>query len=239
MQLVVRRTFWDVEEEWPATEGRCRFYSESYAMSPTYHSEFSCRGAGDGEVVSKLAKVQGKSSVCSWSTMAESTDSWSDLSSCMDDFDHDSSSRLDEQTTLILEGLPTTLSRMELVDMIADAGFASLCDFVYLPYDLITKATVGHAYINLVNSDVVVTFWQAFDGYRRWLVPCTEACQLKFNTTFQGHAECVEKFRNSQLMHKSVSDEFKPMLFNGGVQVSFPAPTKLIRAPRPRNARKP
>jgi len=39
-------------------------------------------------------------------------------------------------------------------------------------------------------------------------------------------------------MHKSVSEDFQPMLFNGGVQVSFLAPTKLVRAPRPRQARK-
>lgn len=238
MQLVVRHTFWDVEEEGPAIEGRCRFYSDSFAIRPTDHVEVSRRGADGGEVASKFAKMPGVPSVCSWSTLAESTDSWSDMSSCMDDLDHDGSSQPDERTTVMLEGLPTTLSRSELVDMIAEAGFASLCDFVYLPYDLLTKASVGHAYINLVNSDALASFWQAFDGYRPVLVPCTGVWQLKFNSTFQGHAECVEKFRNSQLMHKSVSEEFKPMLFNGGVQVSFPAPSKLIRAPRPRHARK-
>jgi len=138
----------------------------------------------------------------------------------------------------VLEGLPLTLSKLELVDMIADAGLASLCDFVYLPYDLITKTSLGHAYINLVDADALASFWHAFNGYHQWLVPCAEVCQLKFNSTFQGRDECIEKFRNSQLMHKSVSEDFQPMLFNGGVQVSFPAPTKLVRAPRPRQARK-
>lgn len=240
MQLVVRHTFWDVEEEMPAMEGRCRFYSDSFAIRPTNPTQFSYRdgGGGGGDVLSKLTKMPGVPPVSSWSTLAESTDSWSDLSSCMDDSDRDSSSQPDERTTVILEGLPTNLSRLELVDMIAEAGCASLCDFVYLPYDLLSKASVGHAYINLVNSDALATFWQVFDGYQRWVVPSTDVCQLKFNSTFQGHAECVEKFRNSQLMHKSVPEEFKPLLFTGGVPVPFPAPTKMIRAPRPRHARK-
>jgi len=33
-------------------------------------------------------------------------------------------------------------------------------------------------------------------------------------------------------MHSSVPDEYKPVLFKGGVRIAFPAPTKAVKPMR-------
>lgn len=44
------------------------------------------------------------------------------------------------------------------------------------------------------------------------------------------------RYRDSPIMHGSVPDEFKPVIFEAGTgrRVDFPEPTKKLRAPRRR-----
>jgi hypothetical protein len=46
----------------------------------------------------------------------------------------------------------------------------------------------------------------------------------------------VERLRNSPVMHERVPEVYKPALFVNGLAVSFPAPTRRIRAPRGRRS---
>lgn len=48
----------------------------------------------------------------------------------------------------------------------------------------------------------------------------------------QGLEAHVERYRNSPVMHEDVPDTFKPVLFANGVRISFPLPTRKLRAPR-------
>ena len=41
----------------------------------------------------------------------------------------------------------------------------------------------------------------------------------------------VERYRNSPVMHRSVPDEYKPVIFKNGVRKNFPRPTKKVKAP--------
>merc|ERR1711916_258740 len=50
-----------------------------------------------------------------------------------------------------------------------------------------------------------------------------------------GVEDNIERYRNSPVMHEAVPAQYKPLLFDGGVPVAFPAPTKSIRFPRLRN----
>jgi len=45
---------------------------------------------------------------------------------------------------------------------------------------------------------------------------------------FEAH---IERYRNSGVMQRSVPVEFKPAIFNDGVQVAFPRPTKRLKKP--------
>jgi hypothetical protein len=49
-------------------------------------------------------------------------------------------------------------------------------------------------------------------------------------------AETVEQYRNGSIMHPSMSDDYKPMVFRGGRRVAFPQPTKPIQLPTRKGA---
>merc|ERR1711916_247075 len=66
-------------------------------------------------------------------------------------------------------------------------------------------------------------------------MPGRQRCHVRLNAPVQGLEDNVERYRNSPVMHEAVPAQYKPLLFDGGVPVAFPAPTKSIRFPRLRN----
>jgi len=140
-----------------------------------------------------------------------------------------------ERTTLMLRNVPNNYSRTTLVAMLDGEGFSGLYDFVYLPMDFNSGACLGYAFVNLVNAQVLPAFWQAFDGYARWVVPSRKVCRVGWSGPHQGLAAHVERYRNSPVMHPSVPDEYRPLLLANGWRVAFPGPSKATRAPRVRH----
>mmetsp|Transcript_77473 Transcript_77473/g.250693 ORF Transcript_77473/g.250693 Transcript_77473/m.250693 type:complete len:101 (+) Transcript_77473:106-408(+) len=62
-----------------------------------------------------------------------------------------------------------------------------------------------------------------------------EAWQASWSEPSRSIEEHVDRYRNSPVMHPSMPDEYKPVLFAGGKRQPFPAPTKAIRPPRIRH----
>lgn len=134
-------------------------------------------------------------------------------------------------TTVMLRNIPNNFTQSSIVELLNKNGFAGLYDFVYLPMDFNRNANLGYAFVNLVSSDAVENFWTTFNDYT-WEGPSKKVCGVTWSSPCQGLEEHIERYRNSPLMHESVPDEARPMLFRDGIQVSFPPPTKSIRAPR-------
>lgn len=142
-----------------------------------------------------------------------------------------------ERTTVMLKNLPKGLSRAMLLDLLDKKGFAKQCNFVYLPVEFTRRSCMGYAFVNFEHPPMVADFWSAFEGLIDWPVPSSKICRVTWSSPLQGLAEHVERFRNSPLMHSTVPDECRPILLRNGVRVTFPAPTKTLRAPRPRASR--
>jgi len=53
-----------------------------------------------------------------------------------------------------------------------------------------------------------------------------------WNDKCQGLSELVERYRNSPVMHASVPQECKPVIFLNGRTVKFPEPTQQIKPPK-------
>uniref|UniRef100_A0A7S2DTM2 Mei2-like C-terminal RNA recognition motif domain-containing protein n=1 Tax=Alexandrium andersonii TaxID=327968 RepID=A0A7S2DTM2_9DINO len=121
------------------------------------------------------------------------------------------------------------------MDLLDTEGFARKYDFLYLPIDFKSRACLGYAFINLVDSADVQRFWGRFDGYSKWVLPSKKVCHVSWSGPHQGLESHIERYRNSPVMHKSVPDEYKPVVFRDGVRVVFPSPTKTPRAPRIRH----
>lgn len=142
-----------------------------------------------------------------------------------------------ERTTVMLRHLPSSLTRDGLVELLRAHGFEGAFDFVYLPYDFKSHASLGYSFVNLTSPEEAQRFWQAFDGFADWGVPCSAAGSVCWSSMMQGYEAHVEKFRNSPVMHQAVPEEHRPLIFKSGVQVPFPGPTKKVKAPRVRPGR--
>merc|ERR1711900_80045 len=101
-----------------------------------------------------------------------------------------------------------------------------------------TAVNLGYAFVNLVSHSDALQFVERFHGFSSWACASQKVCEVSWANPNQGLCENVERYRNSPVMHESVPDAFKPRLFVNGLRIGFPPPTKRIRAPRIRPARR-
>jgi len=149
--------------------------------------------------------------------------------------DTDALVKIEASTSVMLWNLPNNYSRAIFLGMLDKEGFAGHYDFVYLPIDFTSHACLGYAVINLVDPALIPGFWNTFDGYSKWMIPSRKVCHVSWSSPHQGYQAHVEHYRNSPVMHESVPEAFKPIVFSGGKRIAFPAPTKTPKAPRSRH----
>ncbi|CAE7401304.1 TE1 [Symbiodinium pilosum] len=135
------------------------------------------------------------------------------------------------RTTVMLRNIPNNYSREMFLAMLDEQGFAGRYDFVYLPCDFYRQANLGYAFVNLVDAAAVDALWSVFDGFSAWSLPTAKVCQVSWSGPHQGFKAHVERYRNSPVMHRSVPDEYKPVIFKNGARKNFPRPTKKVKAP--------
>jgi hypothetical protein len=143
----------------------------------------------------------------------------------------------EKRTTVMMKNIPNNYTRDMFLAMLNGEGFEGLYDFVYLPCDFNRDANLGYAFINLISADVVEAFWNTFTGFSKWALPTAKVCQVSWSGPHQGLLAHVERYRNSPVMHKSVRDDYKPVIFASGVRQPFPSPTKKVQAPRKTSSR--
>jgi hypothetical protein len=141
----------------------------------------------------------------------------------------------DSRTTVMLRNLPNNYTRPMVLHLLDTEGFKGKYDFFYLPIDFKTNACLGYAFINLTSAAMVDTFWQTFDGFSRWVLPSRKVCGVTWSSPHQGLEAHVDRYRNSPVMHSSVPEEYRPLVFVGGQRVPFPGPTREPKAPRMRS----
>ena len=81
------------------------------------------------------------------------------------------------------------------------------------------------------HEEVANRLWATFDNFTSWSIPSTKVCQVSWSPK-QGFKVHVDRYKNSPVMHKSVPDEYKPVIFANGVKKRFPAPTIRIQHPK-------
>ncbi|CAE7570339.1 ML1 [Symbiodinium natans] len=136
------------------------------------------------------------------------------------------------RTTVMMRNLPNNYTRSMLLQLLDSHDFAGQYDFLYLPIDFTRKANLGYAFVNLVSEEAVAAFWKLFDGFSAWSFPSSKVCEVSWSGPKQGFKAHVDRYKNSPVMHKSVPDEYKPMIFVNGVRKKFPAPTIRIQHPK-------
>eukprot|EP00928_Gymnodinium_smaydae_P064848 TRINITY_DN480_c0_g3_i1.p1 TRINITY_DN480_c0_g3~~TRINITY_DN480_c0_g3_i1.p1 ORF type:complete len:466 (-),score=118.74 TRINITY_DN480_c0_g3_i1:80-1477(-) len=143
------------------------------------------------------------------------------------------------KTTVMLRNLPSGLTRSELLSILETRTFASAFDFVYLPIDFSSRRSLGYAFVNFLSPSDAARCWSVFDGFVDWERPAEKACEVMWGDPHQGLDAHIERYRNSPVMHDSVPDAWRPVLYRGGKRVAFPAPTKAVKAPKMRSRASP
>lgn len=139
---------------------------------------------------------------------------------------------LESRTTLMLRNLPSCFTRATVLKMLDQRGLAGLYNFVYLPIDFLSGAGLGYAFVNMVTSEDAEFAIQRLNGFDGWKGSTSnKVLDVCWSDPHQGIDMLIERYRNSRVMHSTVQDDYKPVLFSRGVRVPFPAPTKRVRPP--------
>jgi len=137
-----------------------------------------------------------------------------------------------ERTTVMLRNLPLHLSREGLVATLASRGFGEKVNFLYMPFDLQTCEALGYAFVNLQTPADAAFMMRSLKGFSAWPAKTSKRCSVSWSRPLQGLDAHVAEYRNSPLMHTTVPESCRPMLFEDGKRISFPPPTKRLKPPR-------
>jgi len=69
-------------------------------------------------------------------------------------------------TTMMIRNLPGRYTQSDLVKDLHDLGFSGTFDFLYVPVDSGTEASVGYAFVNFINPGWAMQCQQVFTNYR-------------------------------------------------------------------------
>jgi len=140
-----------------------------------------------------------------------------------------------ERTTIMLRNLPNDYTRDMVLGLLDEHGFASCYNFVYVPMDNKRRLGLGYAFVNLSKPADAHRAFDVLAGFAEWKVPGSiKVLEVAWGNPLQGFDAHVERYRNSPIMHPDVPDAFKPVVFDKGVRIEFPAPTQPLKAPRSR-----
>jgi RNA recognition motif-containing protein len=136
------------------------------------------------------------------------------------------------RTTVLLRNVPSSYRQEDMLCLLNSQGFAEKYNFLYLPMDFATGANLGFAFVNLESWEIAEAALHKLQGFSRWSdTACRKTLQVCWSDPHQGLDSLIERFRNSQVMHKNVPREYKPLLLKRGAQVPFPKPTRRVRCP--------
>lgn len=242
-QIVVRKTFWELDLDDAQSEiaFRPRSYSDhcvDYAglFSKVDHSDLttnagtsnegSVLGSEDGEAL-RTFDVFGPPGVFAapgqW-IASSSVPKTAGIGMCMDG---QSTSEEGANTAIIVRNLPVDMSRAALLEALDVEGFAHMYNFVYMPMDLLKGVRLGYGIVNFSETKfanaALIHFSSIEIGGKR-----LDACLSESNRC---QSELILRYRDSAVMHWSVPDECKPIIFSEGHVVPFPPPTKFLEPP--------
>jgi len=92
--------------------------------------------------------------------------------------------------------------------------------------------------VNLVTPKDAELFIEHFQGFDRWPEPESQRAVVHLSEALQGLNEQIERYRNSALMHHSISDDLRPAIYSQGMRMRFPEPTVPIKQPKMRTSTK-
>jgi hypothetical protein len=133
----------------------------------------------------------------------------------------------EDGTTVIVRKIPGDVSRTEFLDMLDAEGFAQSYTFVYLPMSFEKRVALGYAIVNFAQptsaAGAVLRLSSVEIGGKQ--------LEASISDAKQSMSDLILRYRDSSVMHSSVPDDFKPLIFSDGLVVPFPEPTTTLDPP--------
>jgi len=145
--------------------------------------------------------------------------------------EHSTTAR-DSRTALNVKNLPAGCTHHKLRRILDEVGLGGTYNFVYVPFDFKKSVVFQYGVVNFEQHEQAVKAMSILDGLSGWKVDGEEGCEVEWNSSQQNLHAIIERYRNSALMHSSVPDVYKPLLFERGVSIAFPAPTQVVNPPK-------
>lgn len=240
-RLIVRKTFWDLgsdsEQEMLLCRPRSRSvpciddadflkpdFSDSTTIAGTSHAG-SVVGSDDRESLGVLEVVSGPPGVFA------APGQWiaSSITSCQipntaGGWTYSTDSQPGAGTAVVVRNLAGDVSRASFLETLDTEGFTQLYNFVYLPVGFQKGARLGYAIVSFIEpaiANAAVLHLSSVElGGKRLDVSLTKSKQCL--------SDLILRYRDSPVMHWSVPEECKPVIFSNGHVVPFPQPTVVL-----------
>jgi len=130
-------------------------------------------------------------------------------------------------TTVIVRKVPNNVSRAEFIDKLDAEGFARTYSFVYLPMNFEKNVALGYAIVNFSDPAAAAAAVLHLPGVEL----SGKRLEASISEAKQSLSDLILRYRDSSVMHSSVPDDCKPVLFSDGLVVPFPKPTTIVDPP--------
>lgn len=130
------------------------------------------------------------------------------------------------ETTLYFK-VPDDYRRQDVINELKISGCKF--DFVYLPFNFKKGKHNGFAFVNMINHEEAENLKEKLSSEER---------TVGWAADRQGKKANIDHYRNNPIMHRSVPEEYKPVIFENGARQEFPEPT-IKEITLPRNQKKP
>lgn len=243
-QIVVRKTFWELEVD--DTRQELPFRPRSYSDHCVDYADLFCKvdrsdlttnagtsnegsvlGSDDCESLGALEVAFGPPGVFAapgqW-IVSSSVPKAAGVGMCTEG---QLTSDKDASTVIMVRNIPVDMSRAAFLEALDTEGFAHMYNFVYLPMDFLKGVRLGYAIVNFseptVANAAVSNLSMVKIGGKRLDTSLSESNHCL--------SDLILRYRDSAVMHWSVPDEGKPIIFSEGHVVPFPQPTKFLEPP--------
>ncbi|XP_010478302.1 PREDICTED: protein MEI2-like 5 isoform X2 [Camelina sativa] len=116
----------------------------------------------------------------------------------------------DSRTTLMIKNIPNKYTSKMLLAAIDEKNQGTY-NFLYLPIDFKNKCNVGYAFINMLSPELIIPFYEAFNG-KKWEKFNSEKVASLAYARIQGKSALIAHFQNSSLMNEDM--RCRPIIFD-------------------------
>ena len=106
------------------------------------------------------------------------------------------------KTTLMIKNIPNRYTKEMMLEMI-DRQFRDTYNFFYLPIDFDNSCNVGYAFINFIDLETILPFYNEFNGNTWPHFKSDKIAEITY-ARIQGRDACIQHFKDSSLMKQQV-----------------------------------